>query len=284
MKILDEQDSKDIKKWYYDARVKFSMINSLNNREMSCLIPSWCEPETRKFNIRTLRVHSVQHLDFIYSRLKIFEDNKPYNYYYSLAKYQIGLPYQDMRDLRRDNKDWILHHHKQMIIYDFVLDIDAGDEEDIKYAYLSAKNIKTFLDLCDCPHEVRFSGRGFHFVIPYDYFLPHVIGISLNPKKPNNIYKYYYRIANYFSKHFSEMVDLKIYDSRRLLKIPYTLAIYEDNIFVCSPFFNRNDFYSFIPEQYKLNNYNKDKLGQGLHLFNKGKSIKNMLIKIGMIE
>lgn len=72
---------------------------------------------------------------------------------------------------------------------------------------------------------------GFHIIIEHK-FLPK---LPFDPDEDKNIYRFCRAFAKYFFDNVTELVDLKIYDSRRVCKIPYSLALFKDMILVCKP-------------------------------------------------
>lgn len=255
--------------WYKSPSIKFEMIKFLYNREMAVIDKS---DESGKVTIRMLKCHNVPHFEFINDYiLKMEGNNRLFNFYYSLAKYNNGIPNQDWRLQERNNAEWTKHHWEQMQSYDFLLDIDAGGFEELDYAYESTVEIKEFFDDKNIPYHLRFSGCGYHFIIPYKY-LPQ--GLSFNPFEGNdNIYKYCARLGKFFYEDFSEMVDHKIYDSRRICKIPYSLSIYpkDDTAMLCFPLINDeqirmlNNNYGLLDYQNLTAGINKKR---GDYLFN----------------
>jgi hypothetical protein len=178
----------------------------------------------------------------------MFEKQIPFNFYYSLARYSNGIPNQTFNLSLRDNSGWVSSHYKEMIEYDFLIDVDSGDHSDIEYAWDSTKDIINYFDLLQVPYELRFSGMGFHIIVPYVYFPKY----SFNPKDNDNIYTLYSRIAKMLKERFSEMLDTTIYDSRRVCKLPFSLSIYEDGVYVCTPFLSRLDFDNFNLFNYRV--------------------------------
>jgi hypothetical protein len=272
--------------WYNNLPIKFEIIKSLYKREMAVINRT---KKDSKVTIRMLKCHNVKNFEFLQDYvINAHSCNQLFNYYYSLAKYKNGIPNQDWRlnernksemgdDSRQElsNKEWTKIHFNQMESYDFLLDID-GNFEEMEYAYDSAKDIKTFFDIKRIPYELRFSGCGFHFIIPYMY-MPQ---LSLNPFiKEENIYKLYSRIAKFFFDDFSDLIDKHIYDSRRICKIPYTLSCYpeQDSAYLCFPFHSDSQFKMFNIKFMEYMNINpKIMQYRGTHLFNSDSSVKFM--------
>ncbi len=231
--------------WYNNNRVKYAMMPFLKNRELAFITPSWARQGER--NTRTMRCHNIQSQRVLREWIGADRQETFYNYYYSLAEYKEGLPIVSLNmDKRKEQtKEWIEVHHKTMSSYDFMIDIDGigHDEENFEYTKESARLVKKFLDGINIPYYLRFSGNGFHFIIPYNYM---TFQYSLNPhSEAKTIYQFYYLIAKKMYEEFTELIDYKIYDSRRVCKIPFSLALYEDNIYVCTPINSDLDFETF---------------------------------------
>lgn len=241
-----------VKYYYNNWKFQYYILRYLYNREFAVL-PSKIENNNAR-PVRNLRVHNIQHFQFMMKRLSMFEYGRIYNLYYSLAEFEGGIPYQDLTSLKRDNEEWNKEHIGHIKAYDFVLDVDSGnhEKEEIDMCIYSAKSIKRFFDSVCCPYYIRFSGMGFHFIIPYRFF-PKIY--SLNPNEKTNIYSLYRKIAKYIYDKYSEMVDYEIFDTRRIIKIPYSLSIYDSGIFVCKPVNNIDDFglYKYENNEYFVN-------------------------------
>ena len=134
----------------------------------------------------------------------------------------------------------------------------------------------SLLDLFNCPYETRFSGRGFHVIIRGERFRKH--NSNYLPYTENNIYELYSKIAIKIDKEITELIDLSIYDSRRLCKVPYSLAIFDDNIYVCHPFISKSEIQHFNIDDVELNNYSYDIRSRGSPVFN-GQGNVNRLIE-----
>lgn len=262
-------------KWYEQPVIKFQLIKFLKNREFVLLSNNKPECSTRM-----LRCHNVQHLDVILRDiLKIKTKEIIYNFYYSLALYKEGIPYQTPNLSERDNSEWVKTHFREMKGYDFLLDIDAGNHDEINTAYESALMIKDLFDSLNVPYGLRFSGCGFHFIIPYFYFYEY----SFNPKDDDSIYKLYIKIADKLFKKYSELIDKSIYDSRRVCKVPYSLSVYDNEMYMCFPFSSNFEFNNFKLNNMKavnqfpiINLYRK----KDVHVFNVAGNVNNLLKKL----
>lgn len=289
-----EKTAELLRNWYKRSDVKFQLIKYTFNREFALLVPSFIgdikdvnsfgELLYKKYSIRMLKCHNVQHLDYILDRgIRMFEKKIPFNFYYSLARYNNGIPNQTFNLALRYNEEWAKMHFKEMIAYDFLIDVDSGTHEDIDFAHDTTKKIIDYLNELNVPYELRFSGMGFHIVIPYIYFKG---DLSFNPQE-ENIYQLYSRIAKMLKSKFSDMLDTGIYDSRRVCKIPYSLALYEDNIYMCSPINYREVFDNFFLCDYEINESNiseREVSREDRKVYNLQGNINSLLSELGRFE
>lgn len=256
MRITNQQ----YEAWYNMPEVKFEMIKFLKNREYG--LYSKINP---KATTRTFRAHSVQHLDMIWKATGTFVNKNLYNHYTSVAKFQDGVPMLTLNLFNRDTSDWVNSCWKKVVAYDFFIDIDSPDHDSMEFAKESALELMKMLDNMNCPYELRFSGMGFHFVIPYK-FCPQ--GYHFNPYDDGNIYRYFSHIAHHLNKKISELIDTNIYDLRRLIKCPYSLSCYGHGTYVSVTFNKRDDLLHFKLEDYEVNKWVGRMRGRGKHLFN----------------
>jgi hypothetical protein len=256
--------------WYDIAPVKFEIIKFLYYREFALI-----DKKDSAKTIRMLKCHSVQHLDFILKNwIKIRQQDKLVNLYYSLAKYQYGIPNQTPKLAERDNSYWNRNHWRQMEGYDFLIDIDAGDHSEIDWAKESMITICDFFDELIVPYELRFSGCGFHIIIPFRYLPP----LSRDPYEKENIYQLLAWVARHLYETKSEMIDTGIYDSRRICKVPYSLAVYDGQLYTCKPIITTTERNYFNLENYKAENQSPETFrGRGTFVFNKNGSILKLL-------
>lgn len=233
----------DYPDWYKIAQVKFQIRKYTFRRETMFITSK----DTNKAGMTTrmLRIHNVQHLDLWLRQLGVSSNERDYNLYYSLAKYEDGIPHGSLKLSERDFGNWNKDHWKEMVSYDFLLDIDAGNHKEMDFAHYSATKVMKLFDKFNVPYHLRFSGMGFHFVIPYLFFARLIQKFSFDPEADNNIYGYYMYMAMRLHKKYSEMIDIGIYDSRRVAKIPYSLALKSDKNLVCYPFKNYLEFRDF---------------------------------------
>ncbi len=264
--------------WYRNPSVKFKIIKYTYNRETMFIKPPFSMGEGK--STRMIRIHNVQHLDIWLKSMGVWDDRKDYNLYYSLAKYDKGIPFGSLNLSERDFGNWSRDNWKEIKEYDFLLDIDCNNHNEMDFAYYSAKKVKEYFDKLGVPYCIRFSGMGFHFIVPYDYFS--YLNLSFDPLSENNIYGFFMRIAMRLHSLFSEMIDVGIYDLRRVVKVPYSLALYDGKEYLCVPFGCREEFDDFRLKNMAPIHYNNVR-EMDEHLFNENgnvyKLVKELEIK-----
>lgn len=254
-------------RWYWNNKIKYAMLPFLKNKELALLPPIWAGQANR--SVRTARAHNVQQLDIIRKWTSADSQEILYQYYASIATYEKGVikTTLNINERIKQTEEWKKNHYKTMKSYDFFIDIDGTDETEYEFTKESARNIKGFLDYHTIPYQLRYSGNGFHFLIPHEFMT------NTHPMNPHgdieNIYQFYKSIAKGMYEKYSELIDIGIYDSRRVIKIPFTLALYEDRVRVCTPIISDEHFQQFTPQmatpEHILNNIHN--LYQ--HTFNK---------------
>lgn len=241
--------------YYNNYRIQHFFLRYLYNRECA-VIPSKKSlinsSEKRKMITRNMRVHNTQSFQFWLKFIRMFSDKtRLFNFYYSLAEFNTGIPYRNVKEnnLKEDFSSWTENCHKEIRSYDMLIDIDSGSFDEFDFALESAQYLQKRMDNWNVPYHLRFSGMGFHFVIPYKFFPNH---LSTDPSSELNIYERMKMISEHLSEDISEMIDTTIYDSRRLTKIPMSLALYPEGDFVCVPV---EELSSFDLEHYRLENF-----------------------------
>lgn len=261
--------------WYKDLAIQYEMFNFVTNRELML-------KSILNFTTRVIKITNVQSFQIWFQNMHF--DKKRYNLYYSLGTY-FKIPNLSLNLTNRIEDpaylDFKSNYHKYMIGYDFFLDIDAPEHKDIRFAHYSAKSILEYFDKLFIPYEIRFSGCGFHFIIPYTYFSTY--NLSFDPKDDNSIYQLYDQIVNKLASNFSEMIDLGLHDGRRVVKLPYSLAVYDQEVYVCYPFIDKTKFYSFnlddaLPLSFSNEiDFKKNKQQRKTKIFNSRGAINNLL-------
>jgi len=239
---MTEDLSIDYIEWYNNSNVLFCMRPYTYRREVAFLSKTEGYP-----TLRPIRCSNTQDLRYqIDSHIK-YRDHE-YNIYTSVAKYSsidrdlIWFPNKVLRD------NWRQNYWKFMIDYDFFIDIDLQSHNDFDIGKMEVIKIQNFLISNKVPHELRFSGMGFHIVI-----------LNETPDKnfklfdENNIYTEYCNLAKKLIKLLDlKFLDLKIYDARRLIKCPYTLACYGKTKYVCKPIHSTEELIANRLEDYMI--------------------------------
>lgn len=263
------------KDWYSRAEVKFEIIRFLQNREFACLVPSWFS-EGQKKSKRNLRCHNIQQLDFILNRwLKPLQQGIIYNLYYSMSKFRNGFPiFKGNSEERREKvEEYKKVCFKDVVTYDWLVDVDAlsHSENNIYFAYESAKTIKKLFDKFKVPYELRFSGKGFHFIVQAAYLRE--LNLHYEPFINGSIYRFLTNLSKVLNEKYSELIDWKIPDSRRVAKIPYSISFYKGQDYICIPFLSDKEFNDFelekmIPDKW-MSFLKTNVRNRGSFLFNK---------------
>jgi len=226
------------KKWYYLLSNQYNMFQYVHNREF--MLKS---VQNLSCTTRHLQVRSVQSFQWWYKRIETLDDDKSvrdyFNKYYSLATFEpFPLTLEEQNAFGRGRREAVKEHFthgwsKYLKDFDFLIDIDAPTIDFIMIAYSDALKIARYLDLHDCPYSFRYSGKGFHVLIPnvitqlrkQDQFP--LLDTLIDVKSPQSLMKLYAKFLNKLKFIFSDFVDDTIADFRRVTKIPYSLAIYQ---------------------------------------------------------
>lgn len=255
--------------WYSRRDVQFEIIKFSQDRELFLL--SKTDPKT---SVRCLKAHNVQQFDIIMGDTSAVDNL--YNVYASVARYS-SPPHLHCYVAKRDAKGFRADHSRYMNGYDFVIDIDAPDHEplSIDFAKMTLIDIMDLYDKYDVPYEVRFTGKGFHVIVPSWAIDREGYADNFRLFDPKSRFNLLAKVAKSLNIQVSELIDTGIYDSRRVVKIPYTLSLYEDRCLVCMPLFSRQEAETFTLAKYDYKNWMKTSVrGKGTFMFNKDGSFK----------
>jgi hypothetical protein len=240
--------------WYSRMDVLFSMLPYTKNKEFACLVPKGFANPQR--SARNFRAHNTQSLTFILRKLlKYHEKRQFYNLYISNAGFIDGFP---PLTAALDKRSAFLEQVRSELIgqissYDLFIDIDTKHADEMPEAKESAITIKALFDKYRLKYSLRFSGRGFHFLVANSNF--NGLGLHYNPEVDGNIYTFYDNISKAMHEKYTEMIDLGLNDSRRLVKLPYSLACYGDGFYACLPLRQDKDLLNFDRMDYNVNNF-----------------------------
>ena len=256
------------------------MIPYLQNRETSFLTPTY--QKTSYKNVRNLRCHNIQGLQTWMKSMHILDGKNDYNMYYSLAAWgEKGIPYSSLSLKDRDFKEWTKNNYKSMTKFDYIIDIDCDNHNEVEtFAYLSAESIKNFLDKCETPYHLKFSGRGWNFLVDFKYFFE--LNHDFIPESRNSIYNFYREIAERLNERFSSLVDTGLNEHRRLTKIPFSLALYDGKEYMCKPIESDAEFENFeLRQMLPIHNFKRIKDIED-HLFQPEGNIYKLLKELGI--
>ena len=263
--MMDRKGSlgEEVYHWYNRSDVKFEIIKQLKNKEFAMLISSKEPSEKQVKNIRTLRCHSVQHFDYLLRRFRMFEERIHYNFYKSCETYGQGVPIQNLGDFQTRKEqitNWAKNCEKDISGTDILLDWDADVYDDLEEIKKSVVRVHAFCNQKRMKHSIVFSGRGIHLYIYKfeDYY----------PIKP------LFHAQRIFTKGLlknDDFIDRSVITPRRLVKLPYSLAIYKEGTFVVYPFSSIEEFLKFDYRDFEISRFKQSYrviLKRGLCIFN----------------
>ena len=239
---------------YNHLRIQHLMIKYTFKREVMRIVPKFSKEQ--KNTMRMFRIHNINQLQWLFRFSHIFDGQRyPVQFYHSLAMYNTGVPRRNTQD--KGEKEYYETFKessiKNIVSYDFFLDIDSPTEDKIQVASSDTYKICSYLDDMKIPYSLRFSGNGFHIFIPHSSFTE--IKHHFNPYTiEGSIYSLYTKIAQAITKRFTEFVDESIYDSRRVIKIPFSVSITEKKAYVVAPL-QKEELLTFIPGIYEVETY-----------------------------
>lgn len=268
--------------YYWRRGVKFRLIRYMQNREFAMLLPKWYTGQGKALRFR--RCHNVQGFDFLRAYVGMDWKHKPYNLYISNARFKEGMPHSKVTQTTLEAIGWGQSYEDFISAVDFFLDIDAKSHDQIEYAHETLLMVMALLERLDVPFSVVFSGMGFHVVIPYEYFSH--LNMSFHSDDENNIYGLFLSIAKKLYENFSELIDLAVYDSLRLRKLPNSVVhyrekkgeTYSEKKYVAHQFTEKNDILSFCLEDYEFDNYYCRIYPRDPYVFNRTGNVEKLLL------
>lgn len=234
--------------WYTLFALQHYWIKILKHRETAYLSPSW----QNQPSVRMKKNHNTQQWQTNLEYTGIKNCSQFRNIYYSLAKFKSSFPLF-RKEQEKEKEEYKENIWKDFESFDMVLDIDCPSHELMQLAFDDMKIIHNLLAYQKVAHYIRFSGKGFHIffknpirAINQEYF---------NPESEVNIYKEYAKIAREYYK-LTELIDLTIYDHRRIIKLPYSLVHYQFKTYVCHPMQKEEvEADNFLLERYEVFKY-----------------------------
>lgn len=238
----------NIRDWYLNQEVQRKITQTTTKREVSLLLSKGQPNPNFRFNKRYLSAYNTNHIDYIANwDLGLKKNNIVlYNMYYSIIKFKNLFPFFKFGENRGiDIKNWISNKLITTIDkVDFFIDVDCKKE-----SFEGGKNtiieIKKLFDEYTIQYQIVASGKGFHIIANGEQFekIEHTIELESESKK--DIMNIYYFIAKYLKNNYSDLVDLAVYDLRRITKVPYSLVFYENETRVAIPFISWEEFFNY---------------------------------------
>jgi len=224
--------------YYLHEGTLFDIARHCFRREVALIRSKQGAKGDNTTHTRNLKIHNRPEAHHVINQKHKIIDKK-LNLYISTMTYTHGVG-------EANNTYWKEHHQDHAISNDLLIDIDVKRWCDIEKAKEAAIKITAFFHQRQCPTRITFSGRGYHVVIPGRHF------------SPEATLKDYYKIARYLKERFSSLIDLRVYDKRRVMKCPCSLAFYRNYTAVCHPFKDRNELIKLSPDQMLLENYGSE--------------------------
>lgn len=260
MPIMEELQAKWrlLKEFYHNPQVKFQLIKYMHNREFAYLVPQWIKDEQIKgvseIGTRNWRCHNVQSFDAIMNKYIFgnYVNGVPHprvvNLYTSLAKYMQGMPHQPLGLSERHTDEWKATHWQSMAQFDFLVDIDARPISQIYNAWHGARALKRLYDKYNVAYSLRYSMRGFHLIVP-GTAMP---ALPFDPKAENSIYLHHKAMVKLIANKVSGLTDETTWDSRQLLKLPFSLVFGSEGTYMSYEFKTDSEFTKFFIEDYDV--------------------------------
>lgn len=258
------------KYWSYISHpdVELQQIANARLREFAFL-PSIVDKGVNHQSVAVRFATIKYHKDYIFwlTRGVAIPEKEAYtNFYMSIARYTHGLPSIGWGENRKfQREEWRKNCSKQIIEYDFLIDVDCIDHYDVKNGVRDVLIILEYIKVNKGWKNVYvgFSGMGFHILVPMEEvtenrnFIPHNIDADKDAVKgrEKNIYDIYREIAQEFHDSCSERIDLNIYDYMRLMKAPYSVACYNGNAYVAHAFKDIKEIEDFSLSYFDIFNY-----------------------------
>jgi len=214
--------------WYTQTYIQLEIVKFLKERELAIF-----ETFDNTKSVRNIKAHKLKDFHYWLMRYNFFE--RYYNVYYSLASFENGLPNFSPKpeERKKQTLEWNNNCHKYFQSYDLLLDIDAKSHEEMPIIHKQAKSLKTLFDKNKISYTLNFSGMGFHFILPY-----HTLSKNHNfiPADKGSIFAFAGKVMDKIKEKYVKNLDITVNDHRRVVKVPYSLAIYKpEDVYVCFP-------------------------------------------------
>jgi hypothetical protein len=231
--------------WYNTIEVQYELCKLLHHRELAIIT---AKTEKQRFTTRYIICLNKEYMQKHFQRFYFYEI--PRNLYHSVAtlNYIPVFSYNlKTRSHTPEYQEFNKNFNQKITGYNFFLDFDS--DEDFSKALIELKKAKKIFDDYKLPYYIlNSSKKGFHLQIP-SQFMPFEMGID---KLLETINKVAYNLKGIFEL---SCIDLSIFDSKRVCKLPYSYSC--EGECICLPLSDEQlDNFSFdlVSMEYILNN------------------------------
>lgn len=209
-----------IRKVYSCTPLMYELVKTLVGRETAFL------SKGKGASFRNIKAHKVDYLVVNFKGLGFF--TKKLNIYNSVAYIENMPMFSFNPDKRKEqgkefNNDFDTYHRGS----DFVIDVDFKGDFDKTYA--ETKEVVELFDELKLPYYVKFTGNGFHIVIPYVFIpLSNIGGMERTFSEVATAIQEILDLSLMDTDVYDEFGELKrvgIYDKRRVVKASYSLDV-----------------------------------------------------------
>jgi len=254
---MDKNEAVEImSEWYRTKAPAYEIVfGDLKNREFAVLTPKTFIKDCSSKGIRHLKANGLN--SFLYCLNDIInykEQKNPFNLYKSLAKYRNGVDNMSpvLRFRKQEIEDWNKKRPGEIISYDLFIDVDSPDRQHMAETKEDVHRIHDHLVSFSIPHNIIFSGMGYHLLIPYYVFDGLNLDFDPDSVGSDSIYVVFNKISLWYHENVSELVDKNLHDSMRITKVPYSISFYNDGAYVCWPFSSIDEFMQHSWTDYKI--------------------------------
>ena len=202
--------------WYMNPEVTFNIVTACRDREIVFL-----SKQEKVYAVRNVMANYIGLLIKNYQAFKFHE--RPYNLYYSLAKYKRMKIFSYAPAIRKEQRiEWNASAVDNTASYDFGLDFDSDGLHNIMEAHCDCKKVKDLLDKHHVPYSLKFSGsKGFHLLIPSSVLPPRSINSDVDDDE--GLINWLKKVAGLLHLKLDvPTLDLGIFDPRRIWKCDYS--------------------------------------------------------------
>lgn len=208
--------------WYMNPEVLYNFVTVARDREI-CFLSKGVKGD-KAYPVRHVFANYMKFLADNFKAFSFYE--RPYNLYYSLAKYGNIRLFSFSPSKRREQSDvWNKEAVSNTVSFDFGLDFDPEDLEHWKDAWEDCKRVKDSFDKYGVPYSLKFSGgKGFHLRVPH-HALPQKV-ITDDVYEPDSLFTYLKSVAELMVERWGlPTLDLGIFDPRRVWKMDYSWTV-----------------------------------------------------------